>query len=284
MAEGPPQLVRLNPEAFNIVVTHVSSNKLTGYLTDAYLKVSKKVVYDIERLEKQKILDLMFEVIDELIKSASQEVPALGVVVHGPVKAREGVSVFAPNIGWRNVPIKKLVQERFKKPVCVENDVRAMGLGEFYYGSGKGVDNLVFLKIGYGIGSAIIFDGKIFRGISDSAGEFGHTTVDIGGPRCNCGNYGCLEALSSENAIVKAVVKDLKAGRMSLVRELCDGNLEKVTPDHVYRAADRGDELSLSVLQEAARYLGIGIANIINSINPKVIVIGGGYHQGPTPH
>ncbi|MDI3480658.1 MAG: N-acetylglucosamine repressor, partial [Tepidanaerobacteraceae bacterium] len=125
-------------------------------------------------------------------------------------------------------------------------------------------------------GSGIIMDGRLYRGVGDSAGEIGHTTIDVGGPQCGCGNYGCLEAMASENALVKTMVKSIKEGRDSMVFDLVGGNLEDVTPEIVYEAAANGDILASRILRQIARYLGIAVANAINTFNPELIVIGGG--------
>ena len=272
----PPVLLKMNPESLNIIVIHLSSNKLTGYITDGDINVINRAEHGIKDLKKDEILDLMISVIDRLKDGAAVELPGMGIVVHGPVKAKEGISVFAPNIGWKNVPIKHMVEDRFHIPVYVENDVRAMALGEYYYGTARDVSNMVFVKVGYGVGSGLILDGKLYRGLSDSAGEIGHNTIDVSGPQCSCGNYGCLEAMASENALVKTMVKSLKEGRDSSVVSMAAGSLEDITPEIIYAAAHEGDVLAGRMLRQAARYLGIGIANVVNTFNPEMVVIGGG--------
>ncbi|WP_422448950.1 ROK family transcriptional regulator [Thermoanaerobacterium sp. DL9XJH110] len=271
-----PLLLKTNPQALNVIVVHISSNKLSSYLTDGDLNILRQESRRIKNLSKEEILDLMISSISAYQKEATAGIPGIGVVVHGPVKAREGISIFAPNIGWKNVPIKFIVEDKLHIPTFVENDVRAMTLGEFYYGCARDINNMVFLKVGYGIGSGIILDGKLYRGLSDSAGEIGHTTIDVGGPQCSCGNYGCLEAMASENALVRTMVKSIKEGRHSMVVELVQGDLESVTPETIYEAASHGDILACRILRQVARYLGIAIANIINTFNPELVVLGGG--------
>ncbi|HHW01445.1 MAG TPA: ROK family transcriptional regulator [Thermoanaerobacterales bacterium] len=271
-----PVLLKINPEALNVIVIHISSNKLFAYHTDGDINVIKHDTAKIKNLNKEQIIDMMNEYIEKYQNEAKAQLPGIGVVVHGPVKAREGISIFAPNIGWKNVPIKFIVEDKFHIPTFVENDVRAMTLGEFYYGAARDVNNMVFIKVGYGVGSGIIMDGRLYRGVGDSAGEIGHTTIDVGGPQCGCGNYGCLEAMASENALVKTMVKSIKEGRDSMVLDLAGGNLEDVTPEIIYEAAASGDILASRILRQIARYLGIAVANAINTFNPELIVIGGG--------
>ncbi len=271
-----PILLAINPDTLNVLVIHISSNRLRGYLVDGELNVISEKEYSVQKMAKDDILELMLSTILDLKKDAKTDILGIGVVVHGPVQSKEGISLFAPNLGWRNVPIKYIVEEKIGIPTFVENDVRAMAIGEFYYGSASDIENMVFLKVGYGIGSAIFIDGKLYRGCGDSAGEIGHTTIDVGGPLCSCGNYGCLEAVASENALVKSMIKSIKEGRSSMVQEMAGGNLEDITPEMIYEAAEKNDNLAGRFLRQTARYLGIGIANAINTFNPELLVIGGG--------
>lgn len=271
-----PILLAINPDTLNVLVIHISSNRLRGYLVDGELNVISEKEYSVQKMAKDDILELMLSTILDLKKDAKTDILGIGVVVHGPVQSKEGISLFAPNLGWRNVPIKYIVEEKIGLPTFVENDVRAMAIGEFYYGSASDIENMVFLKVGYGIGSAIFIDGKLYRGCGDSAGEIGHTTIDVGGPLCSCGNYGCLEAVASENALVKSMIKSIKEGRSSMVQEMAGGNLEDITPEMIYEAAEKNDNLAGRFLRQTARYLGIGIANAINTFNPELLVIGGG--------
>ncbi|WP_213974823.1 ROK family transcriptional regulator [Tepidanaerobacter acetatoxydans] len=274
-----PILLTVNPDILNVIVIHISSTKLRGYLVNGDLHVLTEREYPVQKVPKDDILELMLTTIADLRQESKTDILGIGVVVHGPVKSKEGISIFAPNLGWRNVPIKYIVEEKIGIPTFVENDVRAMAIGEFHYGTARSVENMVFLKVGYGVGSAIFIDGRLYRGHGDSAGEIGHTTIDVGGPLCSCGNYGCLEALVSENALVKAMVKSIKEGRSSIVQDMAGGNLDKITPEIIYKAAEKGDVLAGRILRQVARYLGIGIANTINTFNPELLTIGGGIVQ-----
>ncbi len=274
-----PILLTVNPDILNVIVIHISSTKLRGYLVNGDLQVLTEREYPVQKVPKDDILELMLTTISDLKQESKTDILGIGVVVHGPVKSKEGISIFAPNLGWRNVPIKYIVEEKIGIPTFVENDVRAMAIGEFHYGTARSVENMVFLKVGYGVGSAIFIDGRLYRGHGDSAGEIGHTTIDVGGPLCSCGNYGCLEALVSENALVKSMVKSIKEGRSSVVQDMAGGNLDEITPEIIYKAAEKGDVLAGRILRQVARYLGIGIANAINTFNPELLTIGGGIVQ-----
>ncbi|MGI1690760.1 ROK family transcriptional regulator [Thermoanaerobacter uzonensis] len=275
----PPVLIKLNPDFMSIIVIHISTYNLHQYTLDAELKTKKKEKNSIRGLKQEEVLELLTSVLDKAIKESPQNVSGIGIVVRGPVKMKEGISVFAPNIGWRNVPLKSIVEERFGKPTYIINDVRAMALGEFHMGKAKDVENMIFLKVGYGIGSAILINGRIYTGASDGAGEIGHTTIDVAGPQCSCGNYGCFEALASEKALVNLVVKSIKEGMDSIVYQMAEGMLDSVTPEMIYEAAKLNDKLAVNALKTIGRYLGIGIANTINTFNPELILIGGGIVQ-----
>ena len=227
-------------------------------------------------MKKEEVLELMLTMINHCQQEATVTVQAVGVVVRGPVRIQEGISVFAPNIGWKNIPLKKIIEEKCNLPAFIENDAKALINGEYYYGSVKDADSMILLKVSHGIGSGIMVNGRMYRGINGSAGEVGHTTIDVSGPVCSCGNYGCMEALASENALVNMVVKSIKEGQTSLVYDLVHGELSHIIPDIIYQAADAGDELAIRMLRKVARYLGIGIANFVNIFNPKIVIIGGG--------
>lgn len=271
-----PLLLKVNPKIAQIIIIHIRSEKMIGYLVDPEFRVQYTDNKKIKGLKKEEVLELMLNMIADCQEAATAPVPAVGIVVRGPVRIREGISVFAPNIGWKNVPLKNIIEEKIGLLAFVENDAKALINGEYHYGSVKDADSMILLKVSHGIGSGIMFNGRMYRGVNGSAGEVGHTTIDISGPVCSCGNYGCLEALASENALVDMVVKSIKEGQPSLVYDLVNGELLDVNPKIIYEAAAGGDELAIRMLGHVARYLGIGIANLVNIFNPKIVVIGGG--------
>lgn len=200
----------------------------------------------------------------------------IGVGVHGLVDSAAGISIYAPAFNWRNLPLKDMIGKKFDLPVFIENDVRAMTLGENRFGAAAGVDDLVLINVGTGVGSGIMIDGELYRGATFGAGEIGHICIADNGPRCNCGNYGCLEAMASGPAIARRVVSQIKTGRSTILTSLIDDDLSNITGEAVYRAACSGDQLSISALEETGRYIGLAVSNIINILNPEMIVIAGG--------
>lgn len=197
------------------------------------------------------------------------KVAALGVAVHGLVDAENGVSVFAPNLGWEGVPVRDLLKQRLDMPVYVENDVRLMTLSELWYGAAKKLANFAFVYVGAGIGGALVIDGKLYRGSGQSAGEIGHTTIHADGSLCSCGNRGCLQALAGEGALLQALRTAAAAGEGTCLPE-------GAAVADVVAAAQNGDALAVRLLSDEARYLGIGIANLANLFNPEAVVFAAG--------
>lgn len=275
-----PLLLKINNLLATVIIIYVRSEQMIGYVIDPEFQIQWEDHRSIKGKKPEEVLEIMMDIIVACQNMAKIPVLAVGVVVRGPVRIRDGVAVFVPNIGWKNAPLKDIIEERIGLPAFIENDVKALSNGEYYYGSVKEASSMILLKVSHGIGGGIIFNGALYRGVNDSAGEVGHTTIDVAGPICSCGNYGCLESLASENALVDMVVKAIKEGQESLIYGLVDGNLANVTPETIYQAADAKDELAIRMLGKVARYLGIGIANFVNIFNPEIVIIGGGIVRG----
>lgn len=275
-----PLLVKISDLLAQIIVVYIGSERMIGYVIDPQFRIQWEDSRIIKGRQKEEVLEMMLEIIKNCRALATVPVVAVGVVVRGPVRIREGISVFAPNIGWRNAPLKDIIEKEIGLPAFIENDVKALSNCEYYYGTVKDANSMILLKVSHGIGGGIIFNGRLYRGVNDSAGEVGHTTIDIAGPVCSCGNYGCLEALASETALVDIVSKAIKEGQSSLVYDLVEGNLARVTPEVIYQAANTGDLIAIRMLGQVARYLGIGIANLVNIFNPEIVIIGGGIVRG----
>lgn len=203
----------------------------------------------------------------------------VGVGAPGPLDRERGVVITTPNLGWKNYPLRDVIAERVRLPVKLDNDANCATLGEWWLGAARGGRNVVGMTIGTGIGGGLILDGRLYHGSSDVAGEIGHTTIDVTGRRCKCGNYGCLEAYASGPSIAERAREQLQGDHESLMYQLVQGELERLTAAIVYDAAKQGDETALDVVRETARFLGAGIANLLNTFNPDVVVIAGGVTQ-----
>jgi glucokinase len=172
-----------------------------------------------------------------------------------------------------------MVNRKYKVKTFLVNDASAGALGEHHFGAGRGVNNLVYLTVGTGIGGGIIINGKLYLGQSGSAGELGHMTIDVNGPTCSCGNIGCWEMLASGTAIAREAIRQISQGEESSLSQMAGGKIENITAEKVEAAARGGDGLASGVICKAATYLGVGMVNLVNIFNPEMIIVGGGVAQ-----
>ena len=213
-------------------------------------------------------------------KAQRRDFVGVGIGAPGPLDREKGLVIVAPNLGWRNFPLRDRIGERLNLPATLDNDANCATVGEWWQGAAKGATNVIGMTIGTGIGGGLILDGKLFHGSSDVAGEIGHTTIDLNGRHCKCGNYGCLEAYASGPAIATRAREVLvREETASLLPSLVDGRLEAITAETVYRAAQKGDAVASEIVRDTARYLGAGIANLLNILNADVVVVAGGVTQ-----
>jgi len=207
---------------------------------------------------------------------ARERVVGVGIGSPGPLDRERGVVLLTPNLGWRDLPLRDMVSEAVGLPASLDNDANCAVYGEWWVGAARGAKYVVGLTIGTGIGGGIVFDGRLYHGASDVAGEVGHTTIDSTGRLCKCGNYGCLEAYASGPAIAARAVEGVAAGVETRLPAMAGGDLSKVTAQMVYEAARAGDEFALELVKDTARYLGAGVGNLVNIFNPEIVVIVGG--------
>jgi glucokinase len=221
------------------------------------------------------------KVLDRLAKAAQKvagkEKPkAIGISCGGPLDTKRGIVFEVPNLpGWTDVNLRERFESAFPgADVVLENDANATALAEWKFGAGRGTQNMVFLTMGTGIGGGLILDGRLYRGTNDLAGEVGHQTIFVNGPRCACGKRGCLEALASGPAIARLAQEGIQYGRGKPLIARAGGKVKEITARHVIEAAKEGDAFAKGILEEAGGYMGIGLANIIQILNPERIVLG----------
>ncbi|MGH7528711.1 MAG: ROK family protein [Gemmatimonadales bacterium] len=227
------------------------------------------------------VVDRLVALAEQAIAQTQQVVPGaniagLGVGAPGPLDTKSGIVLLTPNLGWVNLPLRQIIHDRLGLPAALDNDANCAVLGEWWVGAARGARHAIGLTIGTGIGGGIILDGRLYHGASDVAGEIGHTTIDTEGRRCKCGNYGCLEAYASGPNIALRAIEAIEAGAESRLPQYVGGDLKRVTAQTVYEAAHDGDELALEVVNDTARFLGAGVANLLNVFNPEVVVVCGG--------
>ena len=229
-------------------------------------------------------LQLLFAMVRETVELAGLEqsaISAIGVSCGGPLDTKTGVVYSPPNLpGWDALPLKAKLESEFRVPVTIENDANASALAEYRFGGGRGYNALLYMTMSTGIGGGIVIDGQIYHGANDTAGEIGHQILLPHGPPCGCGKRGCLEALCSGPAIARraqaAIRKQLETGETATTEllKLAEGRIETVKSEHVLAAARTGDTLALQLVDETAYYMGWGIANLVNILNPDIILLG----------
>ena len=254
----------------NVKIALVDTKGKIVYSNSVPTRAEMGYEYTVNNI-KQAIYDLLKET-----KLTTKDIEGIGFGFPGQVDYKAGIVRNAPNIpGWVEVPIAKLIEDEFKIPTRVDNDVRCAALGELNYGAGKGCENLICITVGTGIGSGLILNGKLVRGASNAAGEIGHIKLQMnGGPICGCGDTGCLEAFASGPSIVAMAEDYIRGGKSTKFREMASGG--QITPYIVCEAAKAGDPVAQRIFTIMGEYIGIGLASVVNLLNPERIIVGGG--------
>jgi glucokinase-like ROK family protein len=201
----------------------------------------------------------------------------LGVALGLPglVDQPTGTLLFAPNLGWRDVPVRSILEQTFDAPVFVDNEANLAALGEHYFGAAQGYEEVLYISAGVGLGGGVVHDGQLCRGVTGVAGELGHMTMDPCGELCNCGNRGCWETLVSQRALFRQVRQAMDAGQTSQLSEAVNGDFSRLTVPLVADAARAGDAVAREAFEALGHSLGIGVASLVNALNPELVVFGG---------
>ncbi len=247
----------------NIKIVHIQENG------DILTNITE-LTPDGHTASPQKIKDMLIKILKGILNS---DVSGIGFGIAGLIDRRNRIVIESPNIPAINgFQVGEIFEKEFSLPVIVENDASTYAYAEKWLGTGKNLNNFIVLTLGTGLGGGIIYKGELFEG----AAEIGHMVVEPEGRFCPCGSFGCLESYASGRAVVDRMISALEKGGKSILKEYYDGNFYKITPEDVYKAALEGDGLSREVFREVGRYLGIGIANLVNIFSPEAIIIGGG--------
>ncbi len=217
--------------------------------------------------------------IDEALAASGlnrDDVAGIGIGSPGPLDVDTGVVLFSANLNVRDFPLAPEISKRIGKPTLLQNDVRVGGYGEFRLGAGQGYKNILAAFVGTGIGGCLIFDGKIVEGATGNAGELGHIVLKVGGPQCNCGNRGCMEAFSSRTAIARRVLKEVRKGHSTLLASKVDKKSGRIKSGDLAAAVAANDPIALKEVHRAAHYLGLGLGGLVNVFGPEIVIIGGG--------
>ena len=236
--------------------------------------ISKETVMTNAREGEIAVLNRIIKSVEKVIKDVSanyEEIKGIGIGSPGPLDTKKGTIIYTPNLPFKNFNLVNPINEKFKVPVFLDNDANVAVIGEYMFGAGKGAENIVFFTVSTGIGGGAILNGKVYRGHTSNALEIGHMTVAPDGPRCNCGNIGCVEATSSGTAIAKRGQEALTSKIETSLRKY-----ETVTSYEVFTEAILGDSVCKDIIDNALNYLGIAVANTVSIFDPEIIIIGGG--------
>ncbi|MDI7247824.1 MAG: ROK family transcriptional regulator [Bacillota bacterium] len=275
-----PVMLELNRGVYAACGASIEVGRLRVCLTDLDARVLARAERPLLWQEgPRKSLPAIVSAVREIIESGRvpcEKVLGVGVVYPGPVDTATGTIQASPHMpGWGGFSLKAALEDELGHEVVMDNDANAAAWGEKWFGAARGRSSFLYVMADYGLGGGIIIDDRLYRGRNDGAGEIGHMTVDIDGPQCKCGNFGCLDVMASGTAIARKMISDIKRGAETLCRDLVGGDVESITMDIVLEAAAMGDSHARAIVEESGRYVGIGLANLVNCFNPELIVLGG---------
>jgi glucokinase-like ROK family protein len=283
MAGRKPVSLNLRSDLGYVIGVDLGSFLLRVIVADVSGNISHRLETETRMHEgRERVLSRTYDAIREAI--AKSKVPAaairgIGMAHSGVIDSQRGMVLCFPRPGqmtqWRNVPLREMLENEFHVPSVLDDSARMMALAEKHFGLGQEVNDFLFVEVGMGVGAALFIAGKLYRGPGGTAGELGHMTVDENGPLCSCGNNGCLEAVASCATIIQTVRAGIQQGVNSKVSELVDGHLDRISIEIVVQAARENDTLALRVLDEAISHIGVVLADVINLLNPSVVIFGG---------
>ncbi|WHZ03697.1 ROK family transcriptional regulator [Neobacillus sp. YX16] len=274
-----PIMLRINYSAHYILGVYAAAEVVRVILTTMDGKIVSDYNNDITELpSKTEFINMIIDNIHYILNKTSIEkdlILGIGFAMHGLVDPDQGLAIFSPHLHLENIPIKVSLENEFNIPVIVENDVRALAIAESWFGQGQGDSDFICLSVGRGIGSGIFINNDIYKSTFNTAGEIGHTILDINGPKCQCGNNGCLEAYASESAILSKVKKELITNQDTLLHNWVRDGSDELSIKMVFKAAKQGDPFAKSILEDAGKSLGLAAANMINILKPSKLILEG---------
>jgi len=276
-----PTLVEFSGQDNFVIGIDLGTTHINGVLSNLNAETINEIRYDTHIEEGfESIIDRIGDVICGLMqhpRTKKKKVLGVGIAVPGLVNRSENIIEISPDLHWEHVDLVKYLKDKCDLPIKFDNVTRVMALGELWYGIGREVKYFCVINVGYGIGAGIIIDGKPLYGPYGMAGEFGHMTVEKDSQvKCECGNYGCLEALASGHAIAARAIMEAETNDNTILKEKVSGDLGKIDAKLVAEAAREGEPLSQKIYRDAAEYLGSAIASMINLVSPQMVLLGGG--------
>lgn len=268
-----------NPDAGYTIGMEIGVDFISVIVVDFVTDIVTRRYESTHKLyNQQAVLDralMLLKESYEFVQKRERPLFGIGVGVPGLVDVADGRLLFAPNLGWRDVPLKKMVEAQFPVPVFVANEANLAALGESTFGAGIDSNFMVYISSGVGLGGGVVLNGNLLQGATGFAGEIGHMTVERDGRQCNCGNKGCWETVASLQALFRRIEEAIQNGQSSPIADMIDHDFSRLSIQLIVEAARQNDPVVLAALHETGEWLGIGIANLLNIINPQQVILGG---------
>ncbi len=274
----PPVKLEVNPTRFYLIAVEIDVGCIVVAITTLVGEILVQRREEFRTHDYDFVLNLCVSTVDRLLRQQSihrDDVLGIGVAVPGQVDLNRRVVTFAPNLRWRDVSLADDLERDLNLPVLVSNEAMLGAMAEKWFGRGRDAGVLVYVSVKGGLGCGIVNDRSLFLGVSGSAGELGHMSIDPKGPECSCGSRGCWEVYSDEQAILDRAFRALRTSKDSLLFQWCIVENRRLTVDDIVHAANVGDQTAMEIVRESGWYLGIGIANIVNGLNPDMVIVGG---------
>lgn len=281
----PRTSIRLEPNSRFVIGVHIGVGLFRVSVANVSNEMLQNQVVNFEvGLPAEQVLAQIVATVEAVLLASGVErnqILGIGVGASGLVDFQTGINLLAPNLNWRDVPLRDYLQQTLNLPVVVDNNVRTMAIGETYFGAGRGVDSLAFVYGRTGVGAGLIFKGQVFRGSTKGAGEIGHTVMLLrGGELCRCGNRGCLETLISEESILRQADQIARLYPQGILAQTISEENDISPIERVFRAGRAGDKTVRAMLEDRAYYLGVALTSVVNLFNPELILLGGIFSRG----
>ncbi|OFW62302.1 MAG: transcriptional regulator [Actinobacteria bacterium RBG_19FT_COMBO_36_27] len=272
-----PILLRFSSDSKFIIAVAITNSVIKIAEANLEAKINRQGIYPVNKLTGKAFIEYLLKSISKFLKEYPNLKKCIGISVTSPgiISVDKTVIHVNTKLKLKDVPLKEIIEKQFKLRVWLENDTNAIVLAEKRFGVYKKLKNLVYITIGDGVGAGIIVNDHIFRGHSGGTGEFGHTTIDMNGIICDCGNRGCLENYINWSAVYSKILSSVARGASTMMLELAKGDIKQVTPAIFREALEKNDKLAKEITSETTEYLATGIINLVNMLNPDVIILGG---------
>jgi predicted NBD/HSP70 family sugar kinase len=272
-----PVLVRFSSDSKFIIAVAITNSSIKIAEMNLEAKVRKQKIFPVYNLTGKLVIDYLLKSIGQFLEEYSDLTKCIGISIISPgiINVDKGIIYENTKLKLKNIPLKEMVEKQFKLKTWLENDANAIALAEKRFGAYRKFKNLIYITIGDGVGAGIIVNGSIFRGCRGGAGEVGHTSIDRNGIPCDCGNTGCLENYVSWPAICSKVLSSVAQGKPTMMSESVKGDISRITPSIFRDALKKNDQLAKEIMKDTAAYLATGMVNLVNLLNPDIIILGG---------